>query len=246
MRYANQVRLVGRDNEGNYILRPLTKGDNKELETAAMKKIELYDLTPNDPDVITSLQRRKIHALIKDINENWGDPFDLVKDDLKLKFCDETGHLWFSLSDCKKATATMFIEWLVEYCFKYDLDFYMKDMHLTTDINKMMFFCAANKRCFVSARRKVHVALEVHHVNAVGSEKRSKTDHRGRYYMILESKYHHEIEMIGYTAFCAKYHVGAIKLTDQQILDYKLMSNKQMQEMDADPDYEIRRWQLPE
>lgn len=246
LKNANQMRYVGRDVNDNYILRPLTHGDNRDLEKALYKDIKVFDIAPNNPEKITALQRNKAHAMIADINENWGEPFDLVKDDFKLLFCRETGHPWFSLADCTKETATMFIEWLVAYCFENDIDFYMKDMHLTMDINKVMFFCAATQRSFVTARRKIHVPLEIHHVNAVGSEKRSKTDHRGRYYMILEHQYHVEIEMIGYRAFCEKYHVGAIKLTDEQILKYKLMSKKQMDERDSDPNYEIRSWQLPE
>ncbi|TRZ30925.1 hypothetical protein AUF15_08325 [Enterococcus avium] len=64
--------------------------------------------------------------------------------------------------------------------------------------------------------------------------------------MILRAELHNEIHQLGYDEFCQKWHVGAIKLSDQQILDFGLMSEKQMKQLDDNPDYEIKDWQLPE
>ncbi|WEG74391.1 putative HNHc nuclease [Vagococcus intermedius] len=241
-----EVRLIGRDSNGNYVLRPSTVGDNKAMELAIRKGHKYFKLETIDPESITALQRRKIYAMFKDINEYWCDPLELVKEYLKTHFCFETGRQTFSLSSCSQETAMFFIDWLVSYCFKHGLDFDMKDIHLTMDVNKVMFLCAAERRCFVSARQRTVAALEIHHVNAIGKEKRSKADHRGRYYMILEKKYHDELHFIGYTKFIAKYHCGPIKLTDDQIIKYGLMSRKQMDERDSNPHYEMKSWQLPE
>ena len=134
----------------------------------------------------------------------------------------------------------------VEYCFHYDIPFDGKDLHLVHDMNRKMFLSALHNRCFVTQARRQDAVLHIHHVNAVGMGKRSKVDHRGRYYMILRAELHNEIHQLGYDEFCKKWHVGAIKLSDQQVLDFGLMSEKQMKELDDNPDYEIKDWQLPD
>lgn len=242
-------RIVAKRTNGDIVIRP-DQESQEDLEALIRRRKMLVTMQPYDADKVTRQQQKKAHALINDINSySNNDPMFLAENDLKYKFCDAIG--WpttpiFSLANCSKQLASQFINFLVEYCFKYDIPFDSRELHLSMNVQRMMFLSAVHNRCFVTQARRQDAVLHIHHVNAVGRGKRKEADHRNRYYMILKAELHNEIHELGYWRFCQKWHCGAIKLTDQQILDFKLMSQAQMDERDADPEYEIRDWQLPE
>lgn len=245
------IRIVGKKPNGDYIVRPAEEDSQEELEGLIAQRKTLLTVQAFNPNKITRPQQKISHALIRDINDYSNNErfIQNEEDELKIRFCIDRGlpfERLFSLSNCSKDLATQFISWLVEYCFHYDIPFDGKDLHLVHDLNRKLFLSALHNRCFVTQARRQDATLHIHHVNAVGIGKRSKVDHRGRYYMILRAELHNEIHQLGYENFCEKWHVGAIKLSDQQILDFGLMSKKQMKELDDDPDYEIKDWQLPE
>lgn len=245
------IRIVGKKPNGDYIVRPAEEDSQEELEGLIAKRKTLLTAQAFNPNKITRPQQKISHALIRDINDYSNNErfIQNEEDELKIRFCIDRGlpfERLFSLSNCSKDLATQFISWLVEYCFYYDIPFDGKDLHLVHDLNRKLFLSALHNRCFVTQARRQDAVLHIHHVNAVGIGKRSKVEHRGRYYMILRAELHNEIHQLGYKRFCEKWHVGAIKLLDQQILDFGLMNQKQMKELDDDPDYEIKDWQLPE
>lgn len=241
----NRAEIIGQDTEGNFIMCPGTDEDREELLKLFQKGITQFDMAQSDRNRLTAQQRKKASALIRDINTQMEQPFIVVKHDLKLQFCAQYKLEYFSLSNCHKEVAGLFISFLVEYCFEHDIDFYMKDLHLTFDIQRQMYLCAIHNRCFVTAARKDQQVLHLHHVNVVGSgNNRKKIDHRGRYFMILSAELHEEIHKLGYKSFCAKYHIGAIKLTGEDVLRFKLMTKQQLFEIDDEQ--EIQSWQLPD
>ncbi|WP_407855611.1 putative HNHc nuclease [Enterococcus hailinensis] len=245
------VRVVGKQKNGDYIVRAADEDSQEELEGLIAQRKTLLTAQAFNPNKITRPQQKIAHALIRDINDYSNNErfIQNEEDELKIKFCIDRGlpfEKLFYLSNCSKDLATQFISWLVEYCFHHDIPFDGKSLYLVHDLNRKLFLSALHNRCFVTQARRQDAVLHIHHVNAVGIGKRSKVDHRGRYYMILRAELHNEIHQLGYEKFCEKWHVGAIKLTDQQILDFGLMSQKQMKELDDDPDYEIKDWQLPE
>lgn len=244
------MRIVGKQSNGDFVVRPIDDS-KEELELLVKQRKTLLTAQAFNPNKVTHPQQKIAHALIRDIDSYTDNEWFIqnTEDDLKIKFCIDRGLPYeqlFSLSNCSKDLATHFISWLVEYCFHYDIPFDGKDLYLVHDMNRKMFLSALHNRCFVTQARRQDAVLHIHHVNAVGMGKRSKVDHRGRYYMILRAELHNEIHQLGYDEFCQKWHVGAIKLSDQQILDFGLMSEKQMKELDDNPDYEIKDWQLPE
>lgn len=241
----NRVEIIGQDAYGNFIIRPDTEEDREELLKLQQKRVIEFDMIQADRDRLTAQQRKKANALIRDINKVEEKPKISKKHQLKLEFCAEYNLEYFSLKNCHKEVAGLFISFLVEYCFEHDIDFYMKDLHLTFDIQRQMYLCAIHNRCFVTAARKDQQILHLHHVNVVGSgNNRKKIDHRGRYFMILSAELHEEIHKLGYKSFCAKYHIGAIKLTGEDVLRFKLMTKQQLFEIDDEQ--EIQSWQLPD
>lgn len=242
-------RIVGKQRNGDIIIRP-DADCQEEVNKLIQRRRMLLTLDSFDPKKITRLQQMKANALIRDINlYSDNEPHDDAKRKIKMDFSYLKGlpiEPVFSLSNCSRSLATSFIQYLVEYCFENDIPFDRRELHLTYDIGRMMFLSGVHNRCFATQARRDDAVLHIHHVNAIGKGSRSKVDHRDRYYMILRAELHDEIHRIGYWAFCEKYHCGAVKFTDEQLLSMNLMSKKQMEERDADPDYEIRDWQLPE
>lgn len=247
MFYGNVIEKLP---NGDLIIRPNSLEDSEEAEVMLAKGKTLFSVEPYSPNTITRDQQKKAWALMHDINNySDNDPITLKEHELKIKFCYLTGYPdrpLFSLSNCSKDLATLYISFLVEYCFYYGIPFDGKDLHLTHDINRKMFLCAVYKRCFATSVRSQDYPLEIHHVNAVGQgNDRTKVDHRGRYFIILKAELHREIHQLGYKRFCEKWHCGAIKLTDEQLINLGLMTRKQMDERDADPNYKIKSWQIP-
>ncbi len=102
--YAMQV-LSG------FVDKPITL----EMLIDAQKVIE-------DQTRINDEQRSKIFALTKDVANAYGDTPQEMGAMLKQTFCDETGMAMFSRSDCHKDVATEFINWIIEWSYKNDLD----------------------------------------------------------------------------------------------------------------------------
>lgn len=243
------IQVIKELSDGTYIIRPSIDSIS-ELKQLIEEDKTLLVAQPFVPNKVTRPQQKIAHALIRDIDDYSNNErfIQNTEDDLKTRFCIDIGLSYdklFSLSNCNKDLATQFISWLVEYCFHHDIPFDGKDLHLAFNINRMMFLSALHNRCFVTGARRQDAVLHIHHVNVVGMGKRKNVDHRGRYYMILRAELHNEVHQLGYDEFCEKWHCGAIKLSDQQILDFGLMSKRQMKELDDNPDYEIRDWQLP-
>lgn len=244
-------KIVGRKSNGDIIVRP-DIDCQKDIRIMRKKQQTFITIEPIDDSKITRLQQKKIYALIDDINSNSRNEHPYIaKIRAKTEFLKSldlpfTLEKLFSLKDCDKELASEFINYLVEYCFEKDIPFDSRELHLTYDVDRMMFLSGVHNRCFVTQARREDALLHIHHVNAIGKGSRSKTDHRNRYYMILRAELHDEIHRLGYWNFCNKYHCGAIRFSDEQLLSMNLMSKKQMEERDADPDYQIREWQLPE
>lgn len=242
-------RIVGKQRNGDIIIRP-DADSIEDVEAMIRRRKLIITIQQFDVNKVTRAQQQKAHALINDINSySNNDPLYLAENDLKYKFCQSINYPtdpMFSLANCSKELASLFISFLVEYCFYYDIPFDRKELHLEFNLNRLMFLSSVYNRCFVTQMRRQDAVLHIHHVNAVGIGKRNEVDHRNRYYMILTAELHNEIHQLGYWRFCEKWHVGAVKLTDDQLLEMNLMTKKQMEERDSNPDYEIKDWQLPE
>lgn len=241
--------IVNRLPNGDLVIRPETEEDHAEADLMIRKKKLKLDIRAFDINKLTRVQQQKAHALIHDINDYGNnDIYFVAEENLKYKFLINMGFPTdkiFSLADCSKDMAMLFISWLVEYCFYFDIPFRNKNLHQTFDMNRKLFLDAVHKRCFATESMAKDTPLHIHHINAIQTN-RKKADHRGRYFMILKAELHQEIHMTGYKRFCEKWHTGAIQLSEEQIINLGLMSKTQMDELDSEDNREIRSFQLPE
>lgn len=176
-----------------------------------------------EKDDITDLQRNHIMALIGDISEYEGYPIDAVKANMQYGFMlDEDLDEYPSIARgaMKKSVAGRFIEYLILYCIGHGIPFRKQQFYLTTDTNKMLFALTMKRLCIVCGKK-----ADMHHAsNLVGmGNKRSQHKHEDSTFMALCRGCHTEIHQIGYTEFCKRHYVKAIKLDRDQLKEIRVI-----------------------
>ena len=176
-----------------------------------------------DPRGITVAQRGYIYMLFNDMVEYTGEPIDYVKPYLKELFCLHKGWDDFSLGyhGMTQHDAGEFIEFIIEYYFKEQIPFKHQEYYVGPEHTRTLFIYLKYRRCFISGEKG-----EVAHFEAVGmGNNRNKIDHSRHRFMCLSHKYHMEQHQIGVTEFCKKYNIVPIKLTPEQIEEFKIGKN---------------------
>ena len=174
-----------------------------------------------DNDMISDDQRKKIFALINDICDHTGYLFDEMDQKMRYYFMAETGCDVFSLArnQVTKEFASLYIEYIIEWCFKTGIPFKYRDYHMAADITRTLFIYLKYRQCFVCGKQHADVA----HVEAVGAGRnRKKIDHSQHHFMALCREHHTEQHTIGIDTFMKKYALVPIKLTPEQIAEFKI------------------------
>lgn len=176
-----------------------------------------------DKDTITNDQRKHLYALFKDIEDYTGTPVDAVEAYQKYLFMQhEDLEELPSLARGKmtKVVASHFLEFTINYCIENGIAFRQQKFYLTMDTSKMLFALTMKRICIKCGRPQA----QIHHAsNLVGmGNKRSKHNHIDSTFMALCSDCHREIHTTGYTEFCEKYYVQAIKLSAENIKELRL------------------------
>ncbi|SDL87291.1 putative HNHc nuclease [Halarsenatibacter silvermanii] len=112
---------------------------------------------------ISGEQRKKIYAVLKDIDEYTGQGVESIKREMKKIFTAESGSEMFSLSDCDRELAGDFIEFLIGYCFENGISLSDHPADSLDDIEKYMYVCIDKKICAVCGEK-----AEIHHYDAIG------------------------------------------------------------------------------
>jgi hypothetical protein len=151
-------------------------------------------------------QRKKIYAILRDMEAYTGDSMENLKEKTKVSFIRATGDEMFSLSNCSKDTAADYIEFLLSLCFEIGVPFSNSPADAFEDVDRYLRLCLAKKVCSVCGKDG-----EVHHWNAIGMGRDrwnyDDSDHRK---LCLCRKHHTEIETIGRDSFEEKYHVYGV------------------------------------
>lgn len=117
----------------------------------------------DDGRSISSDQRRKIFAIIRDIAIWSGHEPEYLRQLLTWDFCAESGRDWFSLSDTDMTTAREYIDYLIDFCFHWCVPTKDSLLTQTDDIGHYLYMCLEHRRCAICNK-----PAEVHHVNRVG------------------------------------------------------------------------------
>ncbi len=173
------------------------------------KQIRTCEIRLDDGRHISAQQRKKIYATLGDISLYTGHTSEYLKDFMKVQFIALTGCEWFSLSNVDMTTANLFLEFLLEFCLKWDIPCYDDSfLNRSPDVARYIYACLIHKKCCITGKK-----AELHHVDAVGmGRNRKDIIHLGMRVLPLTRIMHTEAHRIGNLEFCEKYHVFGIQL----------------------------------
>lgn len=164
------------------------------------------ELRLNDGRTISADQRKKVYATIKDIALHTGYLPEELKEIMKYNYIVDTGEDYFSLSNCSMTTARLFINYLIEFCFQWDIPIQDSGLDRTDDIGKYLWLCLKYKKCALCGK-----PADIHHVQAIGMGRDRKTYDDSKHEKIALCREHHQIShQIGWETFSKKYHVYGI------------------------------------
>lgn len=173
---------------------------------------------------ITSDQRRKIYATIRDIAEWCGDMPDSIKAYFKWSFCGDNEHEDFSLSDVDRETASEFLGYLIDFCIQNGVPCSDPLWDRCEDIDRYMYACVMSRRCCITGKQNA----QIHHVDRIGmGRNRNEICQVGMRVVPLSADLHTMIHFTGGEwEFYEKYHITPIALTEK-MCEYLKLGNIQ-------------------
>jgi hypothetical protein len=181
-----------------------------------------------DQEEITAEQRKKIFAICREIAD-WSahDP-EYVRKNLTADFLRanierlQMSALSLAISgNCDKGTASLFIEFLVDFCLENDVPTSRPLQEYADDQERYTYSALLHKRCLICGKK-----ADLHHVDQVGlGYNRNTKPQLGALVMPLCREHHSEYHSIGDTAFGEKYHVFPVPL-DKRIAQKYHISGK--------------------
>lgn len=182
---------------------------NEFIDDRLISDVMHGEIRVDDGRRISSDQRKKIYALINDISYHTGHHPEDIKEYMKYEFMIKEDRDYFSLSDVDMTTARYFIEYILEFCFEWEVPLSDKTIILTKEINNYLFLCLKYRRCAVcGVKAEIH-----HHEHLVGmGNDRKKHDHENSRFIALCWKHHSECHTTGHKTFEKKYKITPIKL----------------------------------
>lgn len=158
----------------------------------------------NDPYTITDKQRRKIFALMNDIEAHTGQPQDYMRnvfqEYVRVLYAYENR---ISLADCSRKVAGQIIDVAIEWIFENDIPLKFKTSDLIKSDRTFLYMATINRKCVICGKH-----AELAHYQAVGrGRNRRKVEHFGNKVLALCSNHHREQHTIGMDSFNSKYHL---------------------------------------
>ena len=157
-----------------------------------------------DGKKITVKQRKKIFALVNDIEGHTGQP----RDWLRLMFQDYVTMLKgyskrLSLSDCTRKQAGELIDVILEWIFINDIPLNYKTSDLMKNDQTFLYLATVHRKCVICGKYG-----ELAHYHAVGrGRNRRKIDHTDNRVLALCREHHQMQHDMGMDSFNAKYHL---------------------------------------
>lgn len=173
------------------------------------------DVIINDPYTITDKQRRKIFALMNDIEAHTGQPRDWLREMFQDYVTFLNGYdKRISLSDCTRKQAGELIDVIIEWIFENDIPLKYKTSDLIKNDRTFLYMATINRKCVICGKH-----AELAHYQAVGrGRNRRKIDHTDNKVLALCREHHQTQHDMGMDSFNSKYH-----LTDSWVdVDEKL------------------------
>lgn len=181
--------------------------DNPNMAAVIMGK-HITDLMLQlvDGRILSSDQRRKIYATLRDISGYTGYTPEEAKEVMKYVHIASTGSDYFSLSDCSMDLAREFINTLTDFCLEHGVITSEQLSGRTDDITTYLYQCMKHKKCAICGKPG-----EIHHWDAIGmGHDRRHYDDSGNRKICLCRMHHTIAHQKGVRDFQRDYHVYGI------------------------------------
>lgn len=162
------------------------------------------EVSITDPYKITDKQRRKIFALMNDIEAHTGQPQDYMRnvfqEYVRVLYAYENR---ISLADCSRKVAGQIIDVAIEWIFENDIPLRFKTSDLIKNDRTFLYMATINRKCVICGKH-----AELAHYQAVGrGRNRRKIDHTDNKVLALCREHHQTQHDMGMDSFNAKYHL---------------------------------------
>lgn len=185
----------------------------------------LVDVNVHNPYRITSKQRKKIFALVNDIEAYTGQP----REYMRRMFQDYVQFIYgyddpISLSNCSKITAGQIINVILEWVFLHHIPLNYRTSDLMREDNLFLYLATINRHCVICGKTNAHLA----HYQAVGrGRNRNKIEHFDNHVLALCYQHHAEQHAMGVHSFDEKYHLKNSWLKVDERLNKMLKGQKE-------------------
>ncbi len=185
------------------------------------KEVSVCELRLDDGRSISAEQRKKIFALIREISIWSGNEPEYIRIYLTWDFCCKYGCDMFSLADVDMTTARYYINYLIDFCFKWSVPTKDTLLNRTDDIDRYLYACLYHKKCIICNSK-----AELHHVDHIGMGfDREQISHLGLRAEAVCRKHHIEAHSRGQQTFDSMYHIYGIKLDKKLCNRYNLKAD---------------------
>ncbi|MEB8131523.1 putative HNHc nuclease [Mammaliicoccus sciuri] len=153
---------------------------------------------------ITVKQRKKIFALVNDIEAHTGNPRDWLREMFQDYVTFLNGYSKrFSLSDCTRKQAGELIDVILSWTFEHDIPLNYKTSDLMKQDQTFLYLATVHRKCVICGKH-----AELAHYHAVGrGRNRRKIDHTDNKVLALCHFHHKQQHDMGMDSFNAKYHL---------------------------------------
>lgn len=185
------------------------------------KEVSVCELRLDDGRSISAEQRKKIFALIREISIWSGNEPEYIRIYLTWDFCCKYGCDMFSLADVDMTTARYYINYLIDFCFKWSVPTKDTLLNRTDDIDRYLYACLYHKKCIICNSK-----AELHHVDHIGMGfDREQISHLGLRAEAVCRKHHIEAHSRGQQTFDSMYNIYGIKLDKKLCNRYNLRAD---------------------
>jgi hypothetical protein len=124
----------------------------------------------------------------------------------------------FSMSDVDVSTASLYIDWLVDFVLENNIPTKRPVTELCEDVQAAVYSAMMHKRCICCGKK-----ADLHHVDRVGmGNDRREICHIGMRALPLCREHHQEAHQHGDAALMGKYHLEPVVIDEKIAKKYKL------------------------
>ena len=191
-----------------------------ELEQSHTELIDngysvLAEVKVYDNKSITHEQRKKIFALLNDIERYWGEPVEALRARFQSELEIMNGYDPISLSNCERKVASELIELIIAFMFHHQIPMRRETSELLKEDKSLLYYATINRNCVICGKQNSQIAQ----YHAVGrGRNRRKIDHYENKVLALCRFHHNQQHNMGMDSFNKLHHLeNAWVLVDHRL-----------------------------